>query len=70
MVGDLQLHRSWYAIDEAKQFCGFDRIFWIELRNGNPISLNDPILPAIRENMPKSRTDVFQVYELRMGSGN
>ena len=59
--------------DEAKQFSytrGFDRIFWIELRNGNPISLNDPILPAIRENMPKSRTDVFQVYELRMGSGN
>ena len=68
------IEAGFYAIsNEAKQFIyshGFDRIFWIELRNGNPISLNDSILPAIRENMPKSRTDVFQVYELRMGSGN
>ena len=37
------------------------------MRGGNPISRNEPILPAIRENMPKSRTDVFQVYELRRG---
>ena len=59
--------------DEAKQFSytrGFDRIFWIEISKRNSITLNGPILPAIRENMPKSRTDVFQVYELRMGSGN
>ena len=34
------------------------------------MSLRDPILPAIQKNMPKSRTDVFQVYELRRGSEN
>ncbi len=74
----LAIHNSmeagFYAIsDEAMQFSyrhDFDRIFWIEMRGGNPISLNEPILPAIRENSPRSRTDVFQVYELRMGSGN
>ena len=66
------LEAGFYAIsDEATQFSyrhGFDRIFWIEMRNGNPISLNDPILPAIKKNMPKSITDVFKVYELRMDS--
>lgn len=64
-----RLEAGFYTIsDEAKQFSythGFDRIFWIEMRGGNPISLNDPILPAIKENMPKSRTDVFRVYEFR-----
>ena len=69
-----RLEAGFYEIsDETKQFSythGFDRIFWIEMRNGNPISLSDPILPAIKENMPKSRTDVFKVYELRMDSGN
>ena len=69
-----RLEAGFYTIsDEAKQFSyrhDFDRIFWIEMGGGNPISLNQPILPAIRENMPKSRTDVFKVYELRMGSGN
>ena len=68
---DNRLETGFYAIsDEARQFRyrhGFDRIFWIEMRGGNPISRNEPILPAIRENMPKSRTDVFQVYELRRG---
>jgi hypothetical protein len=68
------MEAGFYAIsNEAKQFSytrGFDRIFWIEMGRGNPISLNDPILPAIRENMPKSLTDVFKVYELRMVSEN
>ena len=68
------LEAGFYGIsDEAIQFSytrGFDRIFWVEMGRGNPISLNDPILPAIRENMPKSRTDVFKVYELRMVSEN
>ena len=69
-----RLEAGFYAIsDEAKQFSykhDFDRIFWIEMGRGDPISLSDPILPAIRENMPKSRTDVFQVYELCMCSEN
>ena len=66
---DNRLEAGLYAIsDKARQFRyrhGFDRIFWIEMRNGNPIPPNKPILTAIRENMPKSRTDVFKVYELR-----
>ena len=69
-----RLEAGFYTIsDEAIQFSyrhDFDRIFWIEMGRGNPIALDEPILPAIRENMPKSRTDVFKVYELRRGSGN
>lgn len=69
-----RLEAGFYTIsDEAIQFSyrhGFDRIFWIEMGRGNSISLNEPILPAIRENMPRSRTDIFKVYELRRGSGN
>ena len=68
------LESGFYTIsDEAKQFSyrhGFDRIFWIEMGGGNSISRNEPILPAIRENMPQSRTDVFRVYELRKSSEN
>ena len=71
---DNRLEAGFYAIsDEAMQFSyrhDFDRIFWIEMRGGNPISRNEPILPAIRKNMPKSRTDVFQVYELRIENEN
>ena len=66
------MEAGFYEIsDEAKQFSytrGFDRIFWIEMGRGNPISLNNPILPVIKENMPKSLTDVFEVYELRIES--
>ena len=69
-----RLEAGFYAIsDEAQQFNytrGFDRIFWVEMRGGNPISLNEPILPAIRKNMPKSRTDIFKVYELRIENEN
>lgn len=68
------LEAGFYAIsDEATQFRykhDFDRIFWIEMGGGNSISLSDPILPAIRESRPKSRTDVFRVYELRIEGKN
>ena len=68
------LEAGFYTISNgATQFsyrCGFDRIFWIEMVGGNPVSLHDPILPAIKENMPKSRTDVFKVYKLRIENEN